>query len=1618
MKKIKKINPNIFLTLVWIILSFTIYSFAFDIQNPNQYKSFVVLDASELFSSGILKAKASYIKVETEEKNEKGFSTLEEKRTILPAAGAYVSFYINNQPITDKDGNVNCFRLKTDKDGIATCKQALYFNNPFQDNSQKQPKVLKVLEYDGAMIIEAKLEASDQLLEIRPSLSEPILISAKKSNSDAFLMSLKTLISSQSNLLVCLPLVMLTGIFIATMFYQGRSPFSVFDITVPNLPTIGTAKVKTAYVPANLSIMRKAVIFHTRRLEYLLRISKRFLKNNPEDLKTINDLLNRLATKKSLSIEEYKNMSNRIIEINAPAWLKRAISNSFALWQTLIAQLEAVAAGRTGPLERRGLLYKTTSEIGKGLAYITSKAPWLRYVDKLPYVQRVRMTITNWIASRETSIYYRRELYKSLFANTVGKIGPFREAFPESRAENKMIGWIPNIINEMRLAMYTYGDAISKNYIRMLLGSIGIGVNKEGKIKISTKTMEVLERLLNQAREEARKYLETGKKSLENERYQDERYLKIYTNYYFIFGLLDYIKENNIKLVLADGRTVERKEEILAYLNLIRQDMYRILSAIENDRKHVLEVARTHSLKEDGTPNLSIKGLDPNIMYANYNSVLNIIKRNINTFESGQNPLNLVGISLVQFFERLMRKDGYSGQNLLIEIRKKIEDEGLVALFISYLLGERSKTHSTLYETLQNLTIGQIQKNAGFVTGTEFIVRNYTTPHFAKKYPLELELEKDLILRISDYTTYLYGGGKLDVFAQSQNQINKTLATYNALKATIGFFLPGATWNAKDFQLWLERGVLFSDTKKAIFINNAKMQLTPLPTGFEWDKEGYITKAFLKEMTHRDQRFISYEVGKLAPVLFGSDYAERLVGAKQLFQTRSGVFKIGTPTDIETFRLLNLLSEEAKKFLLTKQVDLDLIMNPQGVRPSKEVIFQNLQKIGEQLNTRMKLIPAGYIMSGGGENVSLNWFTKSYYLIGSGIENFMMGMSAGEMSRRLQEWYTAQAYARMVFYNMSENYSNKVYDIPQEELESYSIKDVKKYQKALKNLLDYGRFGLGGAASFYNVAEQTVMRDPRITYGSGYGLDPAVMSGYPTGQYFPEHPRLYSFYEGIPGSKLGYPFWVISYHLGRAFAVLNRPFFTNMVGYTTVYRMDPEVGYPYGHHEKPSFFQSLRSLLNPFYSFDVLRLAKDFPLLSIGIKPKEKDIFAFMDKYSIRNVVARAYRGEEIGGWLEKKVFRDPYYVIENRTGRDITTAGGLHRPWELTKPWEVGSVVQRTDVPGKIYYDWEGRKHLYPFSAFNLTHPIKGGSLEKLAMVSGPNRLDLLMAGEKQRYREDFNIGTDYQLDSIREIYNINTSLIAEFNKIQTTVQSFGLLNSPFTFPLAPAPVLIWQMIKKTRFFRNQPWNALPPEHYPKGELTETEIQREREMLRAQQEARAISAPYYMCPTHQINIPIGAHCPICYSSEEARAQKDKNLGKVLKGKWYTMRNTLVGIGKGLTGPLMADHFFNSVYCPIHHIPYEKGLSCPICTSTALRENLDMGEKDIKRYLKEIEKQRKRAMKKLSGEELENELRRLNEQKRTISNMLGIYLDYSESYKSVSDLMKLVKGYVQENIYR
>jgi len=1506
----------------FFLLAGVLFNLLFAQQIPPQLdqlkKTLIEVDASDLLTSGEIKAKVSYTSVKIDENTTNKVSKVGFSTQILPAENASVSFYINNQPVTDKDGNPSCLKLLADKNGEVSCK-ALYFLNPYPKSDND--KVIRTLDFTQDIYITVKVEPSVLAPYIQTAVSEPIYLSAPKYSSSAFYVALKKEAISLFNFAACFPLFLVLGLFLAAMFYQGRSPFSLYDITVPRLPSIGNPRVKSPTIPANLAIMKKELKSHFKRLNQAFASLSKMYPNQQE----FKDILNILKSKK-LSLEQkfqriqqfenfLRNFNFPLMEKNEANRMRNIILSTLDVWKALSIQLQAISNARTG--KQKTLIGKTSGWVSGKLEYLATPFKFLNY---LPYVERVKLAVNTMLGSREANIDVRRSLWRGIGANTLGKIPRLRPLFEDYIAESQKVANIPDIRVKLALDSLILYQAQIKNLTVLLMFSLARKISKNKEI-FDNKGLNLSEEKYNRLQKIISDLMKNAKQNAENDQLvkNNPNYLSLLTDYYFALELYLYLKRTNSKIYGLDGRNISNRQlnELFSDLSQIRKQLAEVIP-IKKDQSGMLIPDKDQ-----------LKNVNPEAVYKLYNQINKV---------GEDTSFILVGKSLFSFFEILAIRLGIINPSSdpalkLHFIRSRTEEFVALTELTNGLRDKRS------YQDMRNLLTFQINSQDSIYnklyggTGAlrnalNFTLRRQTTNYFFIPTDLNTETQKALLQRTSGYLNSLYGRDVIGVFDEFSNIHRQNLQFYHSLRSTIGFFLgSNVNWDAEGYNAWLKRGVLFEDAKKAIFINDAKMTLVPVPTGFRFDNAGNILDAYIRTHPHKNLSYLTYDLENLYPVLFGSNYAQRFVGATILYG-KGNVFVPGTVFDSYVKKIQDELDRQISQFINPYPLST-LAQGGSLANQNKVQIFQNIRSLATNLSLYEKIVPSGFLINGGRElednsQIKISPVRNLLYFVYRFGEPIYIG-AFGDMRWRLQEWYSAQAYARQVYYH-----ATRVYEEVQQSLENkrqnltegltvsesvledvskvfsgvyernYPTLPIVRYSSLFQNFAytSGGKFNL--ADRFYLVAEQTVMRDPRITYGGGYGLEPAVMSTYPSGQYYNEPPILWAFFEGIPGSKLTYPLYAFSWHLGKTFAIINRPFFTLLTGYTTVYHQDPEQGYPYGFFERGTIIEAVRSFLKPSMSMRVGDIFRTFS------KPVSEMLPADINRV--------------LGGGELELYNKEGFYSVSHRSDLDMVAAGGRQRPLELTSPHESPSIVYRTDVPGKLFYSWAGIRYLYPYAAYGVAYPREGGSLALL-----------------NRYMAQTYENTT--VDVYRDIYKINTSLFSHQERLNQTIQAFGLLNSPYVFPIAPLPVIAWQFIKRFRAFRNQPWNVLPPDTEPPSEVLLSRGALENAIL----EARQSGATTYVCPVHGIRLPVSTPCPICTFDTRTRAERiSARIQNFVERKGFSLYYAFTHsffyapLKEGDLPPYGADKYYAlKVHCPFHHIYYERGTVCPLCLKEA-----------------------------------------------------------------------------------
>ena len=167
---------------------------------------------------------------------------------IKPLANAKISFMLESLEIVDESNQLACADLATDENGDVSCP-LLYYRDA-QGGAQPTgslPRCMNVLiSYDGF---------SDGAT-YQPAQATVLVCGKQNSILNAIGMEITNQIEANRD--VCVPIFIVLGLLLAAMYYSGKNPLSLFDITTPRLPA--TRKFRMARTGVMVGFTEKNVI--------------------------------------------------------------------------------------------------------------------------------------------------------------------------------------------------------------------------------------------------------------------------------------------------------------------------------------------------------------------------------------------------------------------------------------------------------------------------------------------------------------------------------------------------------------------------------------------------------------------------------------------------------------------------------------------------------------------------------------------------------------------------------------------------------------------------------------------------------------------------------------------------------------------------------------------------------------------------------------------------------------------------------------------------------------------------------------------------------------------------------------------------------------------------------------------------------------------------------------------------------------------------------------------------------------------------------------------------------------------------------------------------------------
>ncbi|MFA5106479.1 MAG: hypothetical protein WC506_05990 [Candidatus Micrarchaeia archaeon] len=253
--------------------------------------TFVNVSSLDLLNSQDFQNDKQYLTTGTGDpsSNSYGFATFD----VLPLAGETLHFHFDD-PSTGAAIS-GCENLVTDSNGVAKCT--------IGTSSLAGTCKSVYVSYAGNNMAPKRLPADSSI----------IVCDQNNVGVNAIGTSIANLVSDPANIVACFPISLIIGLLIASMYYSGRNPLSLFDITTPRLPKGKKAKMHKVTVGTNLLMA--------------LRLNKRQIREASAALRLANARVAMLLGKEAGK----RNLVNKVMQSNLSDVAKAALLRRIAL---------------------------------------------------------------------------------------------------------------------------------------------------------------------------------------------------------------------------------------------------------------------------------------------------------------------------------------------------------------------------------------------------------------------------------------------------------------------------------------------------------------------------------------------------------------------------------------------------------------------------------------------------------------------------------------------------------------------------------------------------------------------------------------------------------------------------------------------------------------------------------------------------------------------------------------------------------------------------------------------------------------------------------------------------------------------------------------------------------------------------------------------------------------------------------------------------------------------------------------------------------------------------------------------------------------------------------------
>jgi hypothetical protein len=1116
-----------------------------------------------------------------------------------------VYFEFEDYKASDDDAVVLCDPSLGDEHGVATCSfRTLRPNVP-------NPAGIDFVNLRKCIYAQARFPGKQEDgYFIKPASKGVILCPAENSAISGLSISIENAV--RNNIGFCIPMLIIGGMLVAGMYYSGKNPLSLFDITVPRLPHVKALRIGRTNLPWQMSAkgaMNDRLIAMTGKVQAAAfgKFSKRDRVRGALLKSEIQGILKRKISEDdkmkliSAAITRYGfNINDR--------WVGEAFGALMQSEQMKMQFKRDEKAVEEGEISWHGKIFSKGKLNYKGKKY-PNPIGWTlnrlndleKPLQRVPFfgsslIGRSQQALVRLAGARQGNVAVRRALLKqtaaeALRATGAGKGSGKLAAFVNRNSADKVrMGSLPDVLGRVANEMALTADLAHRQTLAKLHELIEGGIDR----KLAEKELE-LKRLIASAGLKAAGVARLEKEIDEIKRLKDKLAERVAAASRGAKGMADandrtktmmddmvrFAVDNKIDVVMGG-------EKIVSGGKANRGEIAKILGRIERITDLVTKDGYVEFNAKTGEFQLK-KGavFDPDTLLGAsknargvreggaYGNMLDELKgarflEFSQLLREGRSVADIYAVKIagekgvkIDRWEdlfgnardpasRARLENGKLRMDLLGEVADAMERRIRQEVKFAYLLTGPDKS----------LTGKQLLENAGRNADGLFgnIQLNKTTD-FGLRHALSSQVklgwsgvedafgrQVQMLLRSFDF---FYGKSFESLMSGYNRTAERNMLTFALIEENAKRLGHGSErLDAKSYKDLIDKGITYGDLRKGMWLSSIDGTYTP----FSKDRMG------------------EYLI---------SQYSEKMINSYVLIRDKSGKYVHGDPQKDQrvasAIREADLAIDPAKKIAIGEKL-LGITRDKDGKAVAGKGLL-DVTSIDEYMKKDAGMIKRmSFGLSSFGERVQVGGLDK--------------------INRGLMDWYSAQLQTRLAlskldnFINnapgagdrfdiMSEKYRN-LKDVEGELLSARSMEkkarmageaaaaaiahgNVDRLMSDRKDLmanvshneLDRSLLAVRGQMlNFYNITESSVMRDPRIAIGAGYGIQYGPMVGYQTGQFVYERPSMIFGPGLLPGDATANWLMRPTYWTAVMFSQIARPFYTSIIGYPSVYDND------------------------------------------------------------------------------------------------------------------------------------------------------------------------------------------------------------------------------------------------------------------------------------------------------------------------------------------------------------------------------------------------------------------------------------------------------------------------------